>query len=209
MLNCHCISYISRKRISIPCHFKSSNWRFSGKTSLISSRQAPKKREKNQKKSHYTVCERDLKIICLQLISPRAWDRTSQDFRTSRDSSIILKGTLSDRASRPSKCAHKNVCTIFICRHRVVFCQYLSNRCTLLLSNGPRPQDKAVLVRFLPTNNLFSFLINIINLTPSLPQPVKFPGWKVLTHACKQYIFRFHNKSNSNIVCFDENSFTC
>ena len=28
-------------------------------------------------------------------------------------------------------------------------------------------------------------------LTPSLPQPVKFPGWKVDTWACKQYIFWF------------------
>ena len=27
-------------------------------------------------------------------------------------------------------------------------------------------------------------------LTPSLPQPVKFPCWKVLAQACKQYIFR-------------------
>ena len=30
-------------------------------------------------------------------------------------------------------------------------------------------------------------------LTPSLPQPVKFPGWKMHGHACKQYIFRSCN----------------
>ena len=27
-------------------------------------------------------------------------------------------------------------------------------------------------------------------LTPSLPQPGKFPGWKMERRACKQYIFR-------------------
>ena len=30
-------------------------------------------------------------------------------------------------------------------------------------------------------------------LTPSLPQPVKFPGWKIHGHICKQYIFRICN----------------
>ena len=30
-------------------------------------------------------------------------------------------------------------------------------------------------------------------LTPSLPQPVKFPGWKMHGHACKQYIFHSYN----------------
>ena len=30
-------------------------------------------------------------------------------------------------------------------------------------------------------------------LTPSLPQPVKFPGWKMHGRACKQYIFRSCN----------------
>ena len=33
-------------------------------------------------------------------------------------------------------------------------------------------------------------------LTPSLPQPVKFPGWMTQGRACKQYIFRSFN------VCF-------
>ena len=31
------------------------------------------------------------------------------------------------------------------------------------------------------------------SLTPSLPQPVKFPGWKMQGPACKQYIFRSCN----------------
>ena len=37
-------------------------------------------------------------------------------------------------------------------------------------------------------------------LTPSLPQPVQFPGWKVHAHACEQYIFRPCNKSNFSTV---------
>ena len=31
------------------------------------------------------------------------------------------------------------------------------------------------------------------DLTPSLPQPVKFLGWKMHRHACKQYILRSYN----------------
>ena len=60
-------------------------------------------------------------------------------------------------------------------------------------------------------------------LTPSLPQPVTFPGWKLQGRAFKQYIFRSHNESafsamrcheNANAstfngVLFDENPFTC
>ena len=30
-------------------------------------------------------------------------------------------------------------------------------------------------------------------LTPSLPLPVKFPGWKMNGRSCKQYIFRSYN----------------
>ena len=30
-------------------------------------------------------------------------------------------------------------------------------------------------------------------LTPSLPQPVKFPGWMMNGHTCKQYSFRSYN----------------
>ena len=33
-------------------------------------------------------------------------------------------------------------------------------------------------------------------LTPSLTQPVKFPGWMMNGHTCKQYIFRSYN------ICF-------
>ena len=46
-------------------------------------------------------------------------------------------------------------------------------------------------------------------LTPSLPQPVKFPGWKVREQACKQYIFWSYNKYDFNSVRFgDWNPFT-
>ena len=43
---------------------------------------------------------------------------------------------------------------------------------------------------------------HMVALTPSLPQPVKFPGGKVHAHACKQYIFRSYSKSNFNAVRF-------
>ena len=42
-------------------------------------------------------------------------------------------------------------------------------------------------------------------LTPSLTQPVKFPGWKMQPHACKQSIFRSNKKSAFNTERFDEN----
>ena len=32
-----------------------------------------------------------------------------------------------------------------------------------------------------------------LTLTPLLPQPVKFPGWKMHVRACKQYIFRSYS----------------
>ena len=38
---------------------------------------------------------------------------------------------------------------------------------------------------------ILDFSVSI--LTPSLPQPVKFPGWKKHGHACKQIIFRSYN----------------
>ena len=48
------------------------------------------------------------------------------------------------------------------------------------------------------------------SLTPSLPQLVKFPGWKVThTHACKQYIWWSYNKSAFNTMHFDTNPFMC
>ena len=48
------------------------------------------------------------------------------------------------------------------------------------------------------------------SLTSSLPQPVKFPGWKVHTQACKQYIFRSqYNKSTFDTTHFDGYLFTC
>ena len=46
-------------------------------------------------------------------------------------------------------------------------------------------------------------------LTPSLPQPVKFLGWKVHVSAWKQYISQSYNKPIFNSVGFDENPFTC
>ena len=36
-------------------------------------------------------------------------------------------------------------------------------------------------------------------LTPSLPQPVKFPGWKMHGRAGKQYIFWSYNTSTFNV----------
>ena len=35
-----------------------------------------------------------------------------------------------------------------------------------------------------------SLSVSLPCLTPSLPRPVKFPGWKTHWRACKQYIFR-------------------
>ena len=45
-------------------------------------------------------------------------------------------------------------------------------------------------------------------LTPSLPQSVKFPGWKMHGRACKECIFQSYSTSASNAVHFDENPFT-
>ena len=42
------------------------------------------------------------------------------------------------------------------------------------------------------------------SLTPSLPQPVRFPGWKMHGRTCKQYIFRSYNTSTFNAMRFDE-----
>ena len=44
------------------------------------------------------------------------------------------------------------------------------------------------------------FLYNTIfsSLTPSVPQPVKFLGWKMHAHACKQYIVRSYDASTFN-----------
>ena len=50
--------------------------------------------------------------------------------------------------------------------------------------------------------------IYISTLTPSLPQPVNFPGSKKYGRACKQYIFRFYNTSIFSAICFDEDHFT-
>ena len=38
-------------------------------------------------------------------------------------------------------------------------------------------------------------------LTPSLPQPVKFPGWKMQVRASKQSIFCSFNTSTFNAMC--------
>ena len=46
-------------------------------------------------------------------------------------------------------------------------------------------------------------------LTPSLSQPVKFPGWIIYGRACKRYIFRSYNIYFFNAMRFDENPFTC
>ena len=54
-----------------------------------------------------------------------------------------------------------------------------------------------------------SLSVSLPCLTPSLPRPVKFPGWKTHGRACKQYIFRSCSTSTFNAMCFDENPFTC
>ena len=48
-------------------------------------------------------------------------------------------------------------------------------------------------------------------LTPSLPQPVKFPGWKMQGYACKQYVFRSNNFCFHcfNALRFCDYPFTC
>ena len=46
-------------------------------------------------------------------------------------------------------------------------------------------------------------------LTISLPEPVKFSGWMMHGHACKQYIFRSYSTSTFSAMRFYENSFTC
>ena len=38
-----------------------------------------------------------------------------------------------------------------------------------------------------------TYYLNLVNLTPSLPQPVKFLGRKMQGRACKQCIFRSYN----------------
>ena len=45
-------------------------------------------------------------------------------------------------------------------------------------------------------------------LTPSLPQPVQFPGWKMQGRTCKQYIVQSYDTSTFNAMHFDENPFT-
>ena len=52
-------------------------------------------------------------------------------------------------------------------------------------------------------------IVLISFLTPSLPQPVKFPGWQMPTYACKQHIWWSYNKSTFNTVRSDRNPFTC
>ena len=46
-------------------------------------------------------------------------------------------------------------------------------------------------------------------LTPSLPGPVIFLGWKMHKRTYKQYIFESYNTSTFNAMHFDENPFTC
>ena len=47
------------------------------------------------------------------------------------------------------------------------------------------------------------------NLTPSLSQLVKYPGWKMHGRACKQSIFRSYNTSIFSAMRLDEDPFTC
>ena len=49
--------------------------------------------------------------------------------------------------------------------------------------------------------------VGLVSLTPPLPQPVKFPGWKMQRRACKQFIFRSCNTSTFSAMRFDQSSF--
>ena len=51
--------------------------------------------------------------------------------------------------------------------------------------------------------------ISSLILTPSLPQSVKFLGWKVLKHACREGIFRSYNKSVFDTVCLLKQILSC
>ena len=55
--------------------------------------------------------------------------------------------------------------------------------------------------------NMKIFLISF--LTPSLPQPVKFPGWQMPTYACKQRIWWSYHNSTFNTVRSDRNPIMC
>ena len=57
----------------------------------------------------------------------------------------------------------------------------ISKHCTILYSPAHKMYAKKV-------DYFFNFF-----LTPSLPKPVRFPGWKMHRRACKQYIFRPFN----------------
>ena len=46
-------------------------------------------------------------------------------------------------------------------------------------------------------------------LTPSLPLPVKFPGWRMNGHACKQNIFWSYDTSTFSAVRSDKNPLIC
>ena len=46
------------------------------------------------------------------------------------------------------------------------------------------------------------------SLTPSLPQPVKFLGWKMDTYTCKQKMFQSNTKYTFNTVRLDGTPFT-
>ena len=54
-----------------------------------------------------------------------------------------------------------------------------------------------------------SSVSRVSSLTLSLPQPVKFLGWKMHGRTCKQYIFQSCNTSTFNAMKSDENPFTC
>ena len=53
------------------------------------------------------------------------------------------------------------------------------------------------------------FFLRVAVLTPSLPQPVKFPGWMMHGRACKQYIFRSYNINIFSATRFDGDPFRC
>ena len=60
----------------------------------------------------------------------------------------------------------------------------------------PRPPTELSCVKVevvvLGSPSLISLMVSV-ELTPSLPQPVKFPGWMMQGRACKQYSFRSYD----------------
>ena len=56
---------------------------------------------------------------------------------------------------------------------------------------------------------LLTYVAHMRGLNPSLPQPIKCPGWKMHGATCKQYNIQSYVIPTFNANRFDENPFTC